>query len=987
VSICACLASTTEASKPGAKPVRVEASLPKQVDYGRSTRIDVKVEGRSKVLRRAQVVLRGSNSRTLASAPVKGPGSVSVAWKPSGIGLDKLRVAVVSGKRTLAVGERASVFIRHKTVTISPGLILKVPQPGMPGDVNLGARVALRVGDIVAAGAGRRAPNGLLAEVRSVRHRPSWTRIGTRPITLLDAVPKGAFDLEKVVAEGTGGYFTLGGEEAESTDGEAHSLRSTISCGSGSELTVRGFVSVFSRIRFSASWHRSSVVSAQYESDLSVDSPLTARTTSSASCSVSKRFGPLHLEPIEFKVGSVPVVLVPRATYDLSAKGSVDGASSTALAGRLQGTAGIDYSNGHFSPAGSFDADFTDLERPTVWGDADLGITASIRLTFLLYGVAGPSTTVKESPRLSASLGDDPWWTLTAPVSADARLDVPSLGLESGAKNVYKRSFALAEGVGTGPDDPDGAGGATVRRISAGENHACGIRTDDTVSCWGDNSGGKSTPPNGAFKAVSAGRSLTCGIRTDDTVSCWGNNYDESHQPSGMFKAITVGGGHACGLLLDDTMSCFYANNHGQSDAPGGTFKAVSAGGDHTCGIRTDDTVSCWGDDTYGQSTPPGGTFKAVSAGSTNTCGIRPDDTLTCWGDNSYGKSIPPSGKFRSISASGGHACAIRTNDKMSCWGDDTYGQSTPPGGAFKAVSAGGQSTCWIRSTDKAGCWGDDTYGQSTPPIGKFKSIGVGGVSTCWSRPDDHVQCWGTDVYGYAMPSPTGTFKLFSAGNSHACGIRPDDTVDCWGSNYDGESTPPSGAFESISAGGGHTCGIRPDDTVSCWGSDHSGESTPPAGKFRSVSAGSPHTCGIRTDDTVSCWGDDTYGQSTPPGGTFKAVSAGTDHTCGIRTDDTVSCWGRDVNVVDEPSGTFKLLSAGRRFTCGIRTDDTVSCWGASYYGEAISPNGTFKSLSAGTAYSPPRPGWEFSSPRISTCGIRADDKVVCWGGLARQPF
>ena len=34
---------------------------------------------------------------------------------------------------------------------------------------------------------------------------------------------------------------------------------------------------------------------------------------------------------------------------------------------------------------------------------------------------------------------------------------------------------------------------------------------------------GQASPPEGRFKAVTAGGELSCGLRSDGTVTCWGN--------------------------------------------------------------------------------------------------------------------------------------------------------------------------------------------------------------------------------------------------------------------------------------------------------------------------------------------------------------------------------------------------------------------------------------------------------------------------------
>jgi Regulator of chromosome condensation (RCC1) repeat len=58
----------------------------------------------------------------------------------------------------------------------------------------------------------------------------------------------------------------------------------------------------------------------------------------------------------------------------------------------------------------------------------------------------------------------------------------------------------------------------------------CGVRTDGTLACWGDDSAGQSTPPGGTFTTVSAGGNHACAVRTDGGVVCWGQ--DTSGQSS-----------------------------------------------------------------------------------------------------------------------------------------------------------------------------------------------------------------------------------------------------------------------------------------------------------------------------------------------------------------------------------------------------------------------------------------------------------------------
>ena len=136
----------------------------------------------------------------------------------------------------------------------------------------------------------------------------------------------------------------------------------------------------------------------------------------------------------------------------------------------------------------------------------------------------------------------------------------------------------------------------TFRSLSAGIQHACGVRADGRVVCWGNDFYRQSSPPDGTFTSVSAGSDYTCGIRTDGAVVCWGN---------------------------DDV---------GQSSPPVGAFTSVSASRATLAVCGTDGSLACWGSDHSGHASPPAGSFTSVSG----TCGVRTDGPIACWGDNPY---------------------------------------------------------------------------------------------------------------------------------------------------------------------------------------------------------------------------------------------------------------------------------------------------------------------------------------------------------------
>ena len=504
--------------------------------------------------------------------------------------------------------------------------------------------------------------------------------------------------------------------------------------------------------------------------------------------------------------------------------------------------------------------------------------------------------------------------------------------------------------------------------VAAGGGHACGLRTEGTVVCWGNNDTGQADAPDGQFDAVAAGSEHTCALRTEGTVVCWGNNYaGQAEDPDGQFSAVSAGGWHSCGLRTDSTVVCWGADWDGQAAAPSGRFSTVAAGDRHSCGLRTDATVECWGADGDGQATAPGGSFSSVSAGRSHSCGVRADATVECWGADRDGRTTAPHGQFSAVSAGGDHSCGVRADGTVECWGADRHGQAAAPSGRFSTVAAGDRHSCGLRAEARILCWGiheaGNEFGQLIALGGQFSTISAGFFHSCGVRADGTVECWGADWDGRTT-APHGQFSAVSAGDEHSCGVRADGTVECWGADGDGQATAPGGSFSSVSAGRSHSCGVRADGTVECWGADGDGQATAPGGSFSSVFAGGSHSCGVRADATVECWGADWDGRTTAPHGQFSAVSAGGGHSCGVRADSTVVCWGADWDgQAAAPSGRFSTVAAGDRHSCGVRESGAVVCWG---YGGRLgdAPEGRFESVTVGG-----RP----------TCGLRSDSSVACW--------
>src|SRR5262249_26987690 len=130
-------------------------------------------------------------------------------------------------------------------------------------------------------------------------------------------------------------------------------------------------------------------------------------------------------------------------------------------------------------------------------------------------------------------------------------------------------------------------------KVAAGQNFACALLPDGTVTCWGFNNSflqlGREDQANFMIPmtvngitdaiAIVAGDYHACVLAGDGTVRCWGYNL------LGQLGREPIGGSHASPAIV--------------SGISGAT--ALSAGSNNTCALLGDGTVRCWGDNAGGQ--------------------------------------------------------------------------------------------------------------------------------------------------------------------------------------------------------------------------------------------------------------------------------------------------------------------------------------------------------------------------------------------------
>lgn len=301
-----------------------------------------------------------------------------------------------------------------------------------------------------------------------------------------------------------------------------------------------------------------------------------------------------------------------------------------------------------------------------------------------------------------------------------------------------------------------------------------------------------------------------CAVRQDGAVYCWGYN------PGGF-----LGDGSSADRFAPTEVA----------DLRNATAVAVGSAVSrhHSCAILADRTLRCWGDNLLGQvgdgttidrtsPVPVVGlsNVTAVSAGGTDTCAIA-NSEVWCWGAryDSTPSRIGGLASVAEIAVGEGHACALLSSGRIFCWGRNDMGQlgngtttdSAAPVEAMgfadaEHITAAGMRSCALMSTGGVRCWGQD-YGSSASAIagiGVALEIASGLTHTCALVSDRTVRCWGSNGFGElgdgtTNPSATpvtvvglrGVDHVFAGGGS-SCALAA-GAPSCWGSGPLGDGT------------------------------------------------------------------------------------------------------------------------------------------------------------------------------------------------------
>jgi alpha-tubulin suppressor-like RCC1 family protein len=185
------------------------------------------------------------------------------------------------------------------------------------------------------------------------------------------------------------------------------------------------------------------------------------------------------------------------------------------------------------------------------------------------------------------------------------------------------------------------AGLEGVTYPAAGDEFSCALKDDKSVVCWGANTNGELgngdlgmrqsfAPVRVSISSVqelAVGDEHACGVKNDGSLWCWGyggsgalGNAQKADQATPInvstANAAAASGSsfHTCAIAEGGDLACWGANDTRQlgagADAPSVlapmavkliTVKLVATGQKHTCAVTTDGALWCWGDNDIGQ--------------------------------------------------------------------------------------------------------------------------------------------------------------------------------------------------------------------------------------------------------------------------------------------------------------------------------------------------------------------------------------------------
>jgi alpha-tubulin suppressor-like RCC1 family protein len=303
---------------------------------------------------------------------------------------------------------------------------------------------------------------------------------------------------------------------------------------------------------------------------------------------------------------------------------------------------------------------------------------------------------------------------------------------------------------------------------TASTSHACAVRGDGALFCWGRQDVGGFADPKLVDSLHPARVALpepivdievevnhNCALGDSGTVYCWGSNQ--------------------VGELGDGTMVARVTPAPVLLPRPAVALRTSLLDGDTghrtSCAVLDDCSVHCWGIRTFGTgdwrvATPipvPGLRATQVELVGSMAIALATDGQVWSWGSNfarfidPTGPSFPPAAPaprplttltgIVDLSIAQRQACAIDAAGALDCWAGES---NLSPSVAITSLDTN-DALCGISTAHEAWCWtGSPGFGprivsipQKLPLPAPVRLVTVGSQEGCMVGVDEQIRCWG----------------------------------------------------------------------------------------------------------------------------------------------------------------------------------------------------------------------------------------------------
>ena len=567
-------------------------------------------------------------------------------------------------------------------------------------------------------------------------------------------------------------------------------------------------------------------------------------------------------------------------------------------------------------------------------------------------------------------------------------------------------------------------------QVDVDDDTVCALDDEGKLYCWGKNvekildSNEESTfvvvnptlhpdaaAANLTFTKISAESTGICGVLTNGTLWCWGDDNGNGRLGHGYSTSLQA----PAQVLFDPELSPYSSNSiiptqHGGTDSSPGCYDINPASG---YGFESFENASAVAWEEY-----------LIDANNVSTGS---DGNWSYTNTSEHTKLHTLHGNYVLGSASSNQAQYDTQAEHTIIQNEESYIEMNITTGA------GLLSLCFLLSGYNGNSWtqdylyieldGNQILSKRSYNNGLYTNIWH--TFNHWVTAGDHhlvikyvkdssTSCSSNcyfdrvfiDALKWPLPTPSvnwtePTVTDFAWYTDTACAIADSD-VYCWGENGHGQlgtgdttdrlrptkvSTPAGASFSAVDVGSSHTCALTDTGTVWCWGyngdyqlglQNNTDQSTPMQVDFgtnlavSSIDVGPHNVCAIGTNTDTSteqlwCWGANNYYQTKDSSGSA----------------DLSDVWATD-GLVYESASTGPVpehVETTETETCTLYSNSTVQCMGLRYITEsgtqdtggdrtwAIDGFGIITSLSAG------------GSSNYGMCFMVEGDKALfCWG-------